>query len=95
MSSAYVGPVSVILQSNPRALSTHCVAHSLNLAMVKNSKLEAVRIMISSLKEMTNFIRDSAKRYTVFKAAVKQFFPDRTSVKLKSMCETRWPYKLL
>ena len=36
------------------------------------------------------FLKASAKRYTVFKAAVKHLFPNRVSECIRSLCDTRW-----
>lgn len=90
MSSAIVGASTVVLEKNPRALYTHCVAHSLNLAVVDSSNVQEVRNMISTVRQIINFINVSAKRKSVFEAAVKYKLPDQPSSRLKSLCETRW-----
>ena len=90
MSSEVKGACSVILGLNPRALYLHCAAHSLNLVIVDACKQQSVRNMISTTKQVINFINVSAKRKEVFQAVVKYFHPDRRSVHLISLCETRW-----
>ena len=90
MSSEVKGACSVILGLNPRALYLHCAAHSLNLVIVDACKQQSVRNMISTTKQVINFINVSAKRKEVFQAVVKYFHPDCRSVHLISLCETRW-----
>lgn len=90
MSSNIVGASAIILEKNPRALYTHCVSHSLNLAVVDASKLQEIRNMIGTIRQVVSFINMSAKRKTVFSAAVKYKLPDHPTTHLKSLCETRW-----
>ena len=56
MSSNIVGASSVILEKNPRALYTHCVSHSLNLAVIDSSKVQEIRNMMSSIRQVVSFI---------------------------------------
>ena len=90
MSSNIVGASSVILEKNPRALYTHCVSHSLNLAVIDASKVQEIRNMMSSIRQVVSFINVSAKRKSVFTAAVNYKLPNHPTNQLKSLCETRW-----
>ena len=90
MSSSKIGAASVILKANPCALYTHCVAHSLNLAVVGSSAVQPIRNMMGTIREVVNFLNVSAKRQTTFQGAIKHCLPEETGVKLKSLCETRW-----
>lgn len=69
MSSETRGAAVVILEKNPTALYTHCASHSFNLAVVGSCKLQAVRNMYGTVREIINFINAGAKRFAVFEAA--------------------------
>ena len=90
MSSSAAGAASVLLTKNPRALYTHCASHSLNLCIVDACKVQAIRNMISTLRQVIRFVNASAKRKALFKAAVHHCFPTRQQQHLKTFCETRW-----
>ena len=71
MSSDVKGAATVLLEKNPLALYIHCCSHSLNLALVKTSKLTAVRNMYGCFQSVVDFLNSSGKRRALFMAAVK------------------------
>ena len=90
MSSCNIGAASVILEQNPCAVYSHCVAHALNLAVVNSSTTQEIRNMMGTVREIVAFINVSSKRLAVFKAAVAHCFPGARVNKLKGLCDTRW-----
>ena len=46
--------------------------------------------MMGIIRKIVHFINDSAKRLTVFKAAVKYCKPNAMINTLKGLCDTRW-----
>ena len=90
MSSCNVGAASVILEKNPRALYSHCVAHALNLVIVSSSKLTEIGNMMGVIRKIVSFINGSANRLSVFEAAVKYCKPNAIINKSKGLCDTRW-----
>lgn len=64
--------------------STLCICknHSLNLALSKSSKVQAVRNTLGTMKEVSTFFSMSAKRNHVLRNILGH--------KVKNYCETRW-----
>ena len=88
--SAMSGHINGV-QANVRkqaALATyvHCSSHVLNLVLNTGSDVHEMRDMFAVIKEVTNFINDSAKRRTIFAASLGE--SDGRS--LVTLCETRF-----
>lgn len=87
MSGDFKGVKARIQQEQPLALFTHCVAHSLNLCVQDGCSVQLVQDMISTIKSIINFFRDSPKRQEVFKS---QLDHNSQHKRLHSLSETRW-----
>ena len=87
MSGRFKGVKTRILEKQPLALYTHCVAHNLNLVIVESCQLPEIRNMIGTVKQVIIFFRESAQRNSVFKS----FLEETAAFKrLHALCETRW-----
>lgn len=90
MQGRRTGVATRILAENPAAIPVHCLAHSLNLCLqgVGKSILQ-LRNALEAVREISNLIRFSPKRLTLFLSKLEQ--PEETTaVKLKPLCATRW-----
>ncbi|XP_071839532.1 52 kDa repressor of the inhibitor of the protein kinase-like [Apostichopus japonicus] len=89
MSSESVGTCAYVKNHCPYAEYYHCSAHALNLTLVHASKIPAVRNMISTVKEITNFFSTSNKKKITLKMAHDLSRKSQGGA-LQSLCETRW-----
>ena len=91
MSSELAGASGYILEKNPRALYTHCVAHCLNLAVIDSCKQQDIRNMMGTIREVSSFFNASAKRNKILKGAIAHIFTEEgVQRSLTRLCETRW-----
>jgi hypothetical protein len=74
------GVQTLIRQKYPKALFVHCSAHRLNLVINDLNKLSEVRNVISTIKCIINFFRESAQRRQLV-------------ANIPLLCETRWSHK--
>jgi hypothetical protein len=94
MSGIHRGVQARIAALVPRAVYTHCKAHSLNLAIVHASTVLHARNMMDTVQTVAFAFNYSAKRLMRFQeqldgdAACREEMERRT--KLQSLCETRW-----
>lgn len=90
MSGKFNGVQARLKQLQPLAVYMHCAAHKLNLAIVKACSLSSVRNMMGVVSNITNFVRESAKRLEIMKRSILEKHPEAKRVKLKSLSDTRW-----
>ncbi|XP_060574771.1 zinc finger MYM-type protein 1-like [Ruditapes philippinarum] len=94
MAGQYRGVQACIRQIFPKALYTHCKAHSLNLAIVHASKEPLARNMMGTVQEIAFLFDYSAKRLFQFQASLAENDHERVEMekrkKLQTLCETRW-----
>lgn len=94
MSGIHRGVQARIREVVPRAVYTHCKAHSLNLAIIHASKETYARNMMDTVQDIAFSFNYSAKRLLHFQenlsndATTKAEMERRT--KIVSLCETRW-----
>lgn len=87
MSGCVNGVQKKILLDEPRAIYVHCHAHRVNLVVQDSfQKILHVHDVLSDIKEIITFIRDSPKRLSHFKL----FQGSDKSPALRPFCPTRW-----
>ena len=84
------GVQRLLMDKQPKALYTHCAGHSLNLVIAGSCQIPAISNCISSVKDMTLWIKKSPKRENYFKEICKKETMDNTSTNLLNVCVTRW-----
>lgn len=83
------GVATRIREEHPAAVPLHCFAHCLNLCLQDASrKLVYVRDALFLVREISNLIRYSPKRLTLF--STKLQCSEEGGVSLKPLCPTRW-----
>ena len=90
MSGEQNGVQRLLLDKQPKALYTHCAGHSLNLVITKSCQVPAIRNCISSIKDMTLWLKNSPKREGFFKAISEKQTMDHSATTLLNVCVTRW-----
>ncbi|XP_053405138.1 zinc finger MYM-type protein 1-like [Mercenaria mercenaria] len=93
MSGKHRGVQARIQQLVPRAVYTHCKAHSLNLAIIHASGTMHARNMMTTVQTISFAFNYSAKRLLRFQENLENDPTSRAEIdrrtKLKSLCETR------
>ena len=74
----------------PTAVYTHCASHVLDLAVSKVSCVAVIANCLSTVKDVTTFVRSSAKRMMALKQNIETARVASTNTSLTSLCETRW-----
>lgn len=87
MSGAFQGVQARIKEVQPLAIYNHCASHRSNLVLIDTCELTPIRNMLGTVKEVINFIHDSAKRDAIYKS---QFNYKPAHTRLISLCQTRW-----
>lgn len=72
VSGKNAGAQALIRAAAPQAVFVHCAAHNLNLTVGDIVNLPDLRNCVAILKQITKFIRKSAKRSATFADAVAQ-----------------------
>ena len=91
MASDAVGAQAIIKRNSPKALWIHCSGHCLNLVIVNNCKLTAIRNMLDKLTETCLFFRDSSKRTSLLEQIVSKSVMQTYKRKaILDLCKTRW-----
>ena len=89
MSGHISGVAAQIQEIEPTAIYVHCLAHSTNLCLQTLArKISAIREALDLVMELSQFIRYSPKRSTLFQNLQSQLTPGAPS--LKPLCPTRW-----
>lgn len=82
MMSATCGAVKEVQSKMKNAVLCPCSNHALNLSLTKCAKVQAVRNMFGTMKEVVSFFNTSSKRSFTLKQVL--------GGSLLSLCETRW-----
>lgn len=90
MSGKFKGCAARISTKYPGALYVHCANHSFNLSVECACKIRNIRNCISSINEIINFFRISAKRQNILNDAIDKMECEITKKRLKRYCATRW-----
>ena len=59
------GAQAIIQRKYPKALYMHCSSHALNLVVCHTANVREISNCIGNIKEVTNFVKGSAKRMTL------------------------------
>jgi hypothetical protein len=70
----------------PLATYVHCSSHALNLVLNSASSVPEIRDMFATVKEVTKFLNESAKRRTI----VAESLGAEGGRSLVTLCETRF-----
>ena len=85
------GLSTLITAVNSLALYTHCFSHQLNLSIQKGCSIPSVRDMLESVKDICYFFKFSPPRLEYLDESIKKYFSlEKTQVRLKDVCRTRW-----
>ena len=90
MSGHKSGVQARIREKQPKAVYTHCAAHSLNLVIVKSCSLPEIRNCIDSFKRITIWVKYSPKREALLKAIAGEYTYPASRQTLLNICITRW-----
>jgi len=71
MSGKYRGVQARILNLQLKATYTHYASHRLNLTLIKACNVLSIKKLFSTVKEVSNFVRDSPKRVDLLKKKKK------------------------
>lgn len=85
MKSSVKGAQALVTERVPKAFYVHCGSHSLNLVIGHSCDIRQIRNCLSTLKEVSNFVRGSAKRMAVLKAKFATL-PDTKMKLLSGLC---------
>ena len=89
MSGHINGVAAQIQRVEPSAIFVHCLAHCTNLCLQEVGKqILCVREALDLVMELSQLIRYSPKRLTLFESLMAQVSPGAPS--LKPLCPTRW-----
>ncbi|XP_071958098.1 52 kDa repressor of the inhibitor of the protein kinase-like [Antedon mediterranea] len=88
--SAARGTQGLIRKIAPKAMYTHCYAHSLNLSIAASCKNREVKDLVDLINQTFLFLRNSPKREEFFTEILKVYCPENKVEKLKGLCKTRW-----
>ncbi len=87
MASHLTGVAVQFLRMEPKAISIHCLAHSLNLCLQDcAAQSKPIREGLSAANELHNLIKMSPKRLAIFQHLQKE----SSSPSIKPLCPTRW-----
>ena len=91
MQSLKKGAASYILKESPKAYTTHCCSHSLNLSLASTCKIPIITNIVEIYKSVLIYFNTSPKRENLLIHIVEQkcFSEERKKV-LIGVCQTRW-----
>ena len=91
MQSLKKGAASYILKESPKAYTTHCCSHSLNLSLASTCKIPIITNIVEIYKSVLIYFNTSPKRENLLINMVEQkhFSEERKKV-LIGVCQTRW-----
>ena len=78
-------------KDNPAAISEHCLAHYINLCLLEVTRsCKSIKEALNFLMEAIQLIKLSLKRQVMFESIQKQEEPRAVTVKILTLCLTRW-----
>ena len=78
-------------KEEPSAIYVHCLAHCINLCLqVLGRQVAPVRDSLELVREVSQLIRFSPKRLSLFESMQSQLSHSSPSPSLKPLCPTRW-----
>uniref|UniRef100_A0A914Q159 DUF4371 domain-containing protein n=1 Tax=Panagrolaimus davidi TaxID=227884 RepID=A0A914Q159_9BILA len=93
MSGCNGGVQRLIIDIYATAFYVHCTAHTLNLAICKASKVRFILSTLTTINNVSVFIRASTQRCERLKIAIEAYKLSNKNTLIK-LCETRWSEKV-
>ena len=90
MSGEFHGVQKYIADECPAATYVHCMSHCLNLCLEKAANIREIKFVITVMREIITFFRDSTKRSSYLKSKILEECPSDSHDRLKKHCPTRW-----
>ena len=91
MSGIRTGVATRLTALEPKALYTHCLGHSLNLAIQDVMKgIDILKDTIITVYEITKLIKKSPKREAIFDKFQAQVNNEAAAPGIRMLCPTRW-----
>ena len=90
MSGSCSGVQTRIRDLAPKAVYIHCCAHHLNLGLVDATKSIPFACEFFNLLEILYVFLSAAKAHSIFLDAQKEISPEKQTIELKRLVETRW-----
>ena len=91
MAGCQSGAATRISNDFPLAIFIHCFSHRLNLSVMLMIKVKPVRDMFDTVRVISDYFNDSAKRYERFLEVIqKELGKEEGITKLIDICRTRW-----
>ena len=91
MQSLKKGAASYILKESPKAYTTHCCSHSLNLSLASTCKIPIITNIVEIYKSVLIYFNTSPNRENLLIHMVKQKrFSEEKKKVLIGACQTRW-----
>ena len=90
MSGSCHGVQTRIRELSPKAVYIHCCAHRLNLALVDATKSIPFACEFFTLIEKLYVFLSASKAHSIFLDKQKEVSPDKQTLELKRLVETRW-----
>lgn len=85
------GVAACMQKEEPSAIYVHCLAHCINLCLqVLGRQVAPVRDSLELVREVSQLIRFSPKRLSLFESMQSQLSHSSPSPSLKPLCPTRW-----
>ena len=84
------GAAVCIQEAFPKAMYTHCAAHTLNPCVVKCCSVAEIRNMMDTAESICRFFSNSPKRQLALERWINETSEGERRTKLKSICKTRW-----
>ena len=84
------GAAARITELHPKALYTHCVAHALNLCVVKCCSIPEIQNTMDIADSICRLFGNSPKRQLCLEEWIVKVLEGEKRRKIKSMCKTRW-----
>ena len=76
MSGPCNGAAAIVRRQYPKAIYTHCMAHRLNLSVVSACKMQNVRNMFDTVREVTRSFEYSPQKEALLVQKVKGVCPE-------------------
>ena len=75
MSGKYIGASSIIRRQYPLAIYIHCASHRLNLCITASCQIQIFKVMMGTVKAVSDFFYNSPKRQEPLSDTIKKVLP--------------------
>lgn len=90
MSGPCKGAAATVRGQYPKAIYIHCMAHRLNLSVVRACKIQNVRNMFDTVQQVTRSFKYSPKKEALLVQKVTDVCLESRRHKLLDVCKTHW-----